>query len=846
MKSFRNILGLSAIAALIFSLTVAPNVAAVVQITTTTCENVSGLTVGEIPVGITNLRAEVIVENGIAALAETSGLTNIANWAGPNSKGSDKLGFEGLVSDVEAGLQSLKMRGINAGSASVSVTLYPAGASYLDSNGHYYKAISGNYESWSAASTAASSSTYNGMSGYLATITSQAEVAVVSELGVGGWLGGSDDAVDGEWRWVTGPESGSLLSFTNWATGEPNNFFAEGEDFLEMKANSGLWNDARGIEPLEFAIVEYGGQSAPVMNPVTQILNLDVAEGAGNIFDPAACNPVPTDILLEMVTEGNLNQPAEVDLVGLPTVENPYDLTQADIRAEITSPSAETYEIPLFWFQDYKNELPDGEGRFRLRFKPTELGMWTIRVKGFVNSLQLEEVVQPLEVNFTHVTKPQLEIEGTGFKLGKKSFTPIGYNIAWSRQNSLSDYERWFKKSAANGANWARVWMASWGFGIEWKDTGLGDYSLRMNRAKKLDQVFAKAAKYGIQIDLVFLNHGAFSETTNPEWPDNPYNIENGGPLTSPAEFATNETAIKYWQQRLRYIVARWGAQTSLGVWEWWNEVDFTPIAADDLQTWIAQSDSYLDALDPYDHPTTNSWASGGSLRDWSNVDFASIHVYNDADPIATLGNLFESMKDAVPDKPIVVAEMGSGASGEDPQLDNKGLHMHNSQWAAVFAGFGSSAMYWWWDEYIDPLNLWFKTKSLSVLTKGMDLTSMAPKKFPGPKGTISQALVGQNSSIVWIRHKNYSRGAKLKLLTAELIKALKENRRVRPIKDPEVAGSTVTIPVKSAGTYEVRVVDVKTGKLSKALTLKTKTKNLKVSVPKFVGDIALRVIKRP
>ena len=118
--------------------------------------------------------------------------------------------------------------------------------------------------------------------------------------------------------------------------------------------------------------------------------------------------------------------------------------------------------------------------------------------------------------------------------------------------------------------------MAAWSLGIEWVNTGLGDYTERMQNAWTLDQVFLLGAKYGINIQLVLINHGAFSESTNPEWFANPYNKLNGGPLESPSEFATNQIAIKFWQQRLRYIAARWAAYPNLFAWEWWNEVNFT------------------------------------------------------------------------------------------------------------------------------------------------------------------------------------------------------------------------------------------------------------------------------
>ena len=62
--------------------------------------------------------------------------------------------------------------------------------------------------------------------GHLATITSQAEDEFVwSNLasaapGYGTWLGATDEIIEGEWAWVTGEP----WSYTNWDSGEPNNF----------------------------------------------------------------------------------------------------------------------------------------------------------------------------------------------------------------------------------------------------------------------------------------------------------------------------------------------------------------------------------------------------------------------------------------------------------------------------------------------------------------------------------------------------------------------------------------------------------------------------------------------
>lgn len=111
---------------------------------------------------------------------------------------------------------------------------------------------------------------HNGMCGYFANITSDAErLAVISNVGDSAiWLGGSDKVVEGEWRWVDGPEFGQKFSqsfyteendvygntyfavdYTNtvtydhWNSGEPNDS-GENEDALQTLAGvGGLWND---------------------------------------------------------------------------------------------------------------------------------------------------------------------------------------------------------------------------------------------------------------------------------------------------------------------------------------------------------------------------------------------------------------------------------------------------------------------------------------------------------------------------------------------------------------------------------------------------------------------------
>src|SRR6185295_16838461 len=65
------------------------------------------------------------------------------------------------------------------------------------------------------------------------------------------WLGGSDSAVEGRWRWANvnaqfwmGTSSGTATGYTNWNGGEPNDSNGNEDCMLMYKSsNPGKWND---------------------------------------------------------------------------------------------------------------------------------------------------------------------------------------------------------------------------------------------------------------------------------------------------------------------------------------------------------------------------------------------------------------------------------------------------------------------------------------------------------------------------------------------------------------------------------------------------------------------------
>lgn len=153
-------------------------------------------------------------------------------------------------------------------------------------NGHSYQVVSGTIH-WSDAEAQAAGMTYQGQSGYLATITSAAEDNfIVANLSLTSlpWIGGyqpvGSSEPDGGWSWITG----ETWSYTDWHAGEPNNSGGI-EDRLQIYTD-GTWNDAESRDATGTTsgfLVEFNAP-APVPEASSIVsLGLLLLLGAGGI-----------------------------------------------------------------------------------------------------------------------------------------------------------------------------------------------------------------------------------------------------------------------------------------------------------------------------------------------------------------------------------------------------------------------------------------------------------------------------------------------------------------------------------------------------------------------------------
>jgi hypothetical protein len=443
-----------------------------------------------------------------------------------------------------------------------------------------------------------------------------------------------------------------------------------------------------------------------------------------------------------------------------------FDPAYFDVHCDFTGPAGRSVRVTGFWMRD-----ANGSG-WTLRFLPPSAGRWKATPQMRLSQSTPIPLGAPFEFDVDKVVPKQRVVIDPrapryfAFENGTP-FVPMGLNVCWGASKTpVKDYQLWLTRLAENGGNFIRLWMASWSFGIEWKDGALGDYTARMEQAAQLDEVLEIAESLDIRVMLCLLNHGAYTEGSDSEWKDNPYNQANGGPLAGPEDFVSDPKAQALFERRLRYIAARWSHSPALHSWEWWNELTWTPITPEALRPWIHRMSAVLDAHDPYRRLRSTSWADRGDAATWKlpELDYVQQHDYTQNDLVAHYAKSLQDWSaEGVATKPMVPGELGLETrydAGVKRPYNWDAVHLHNGLWAPLFLGYASTALYWWWDSMIDPQRMWSGYRGIAryvaaVHGAGLRLGDHVPHPS-SVTGTDANALamVGQGSALLWVRSK--------------------------------------------------------------------------------------------
>lgn len=469
--------------------------------------------------------------------------------------------------------------------------------------------------------------------------------------------------------------------------------------------------------------------------------------------------------------------------------DNPFDPGQVALDGEFRAPDGSVVVMPGFFFRPYARSLaggferlePRGQSQWRVRMTPTRAGTWQWRWRVTTPAGRFDTEWEPFEVAPAapgrHGFLRRSPLDGRYLRHDDGTpYVAIGQNLAWYDGRGTFAYDEWIARMAAEGATYIRLWMPSWAFGLEWirrepdgsvASSSLGDYTDRLDRAWQLDYVMDLADRHGLQVMLCIQNHGPFSLEANSEWDDNPYNAANGGPLEDPADFFTDAAARALFERRLRYLVARWGHATNLLAWEFWNEVDLVA-SGPAVTQWHADMGDVLAALDPYDHLVSTSLARSTTNPFWSlaQIDFTQIHHYQFPLPIdmpTVIHSRLRAYAGAYPDKPRLVSEYGVDYRGPAETLagDPDGVGFHQGLWIGLLGGGFGTGMSWWWDNVVDPSDLYFHFDAIARFVEGVGFDEQAfeairPTVVAAGRNLAAYVLRGDAMLLAWIQNVDH------------------------------------------------------------------------------------------
>ncbi len=459
--------------------------------------------------------------------------------------------------------------------------------------------------------------------------------------------------------------------------------------------------------------------------------------------------------------------------------QNPFDPQEIDVQGEFHAPSGRIIRVPGFCYHPYQRFrdhdgtevlIPNGDGSFKVRFAWGEIGDYTFRITAREPSGSQTVASGSFRVvaseNRGYIRPSPTAPLHLQFESGDSYFA-IGENMCWPDVGGTYDYDRWMPKLALQGGNSIRLWvfdisgnplalerLPSWtGDG-----NGLGRYD--QGAAWRADYTLDLAERLGIRALVCIEGANSLDESgALAAWDRNPYNSDNGGPCASPYDFFEDDVAKRLFQQRLRYLVARWGYATSLLGWELSNEVDIVTRGYSwVLLDWHREMGDYLRALDPWLHPITTSFSGAviaaecpivPEIFSLEPLDLMQSHYYDSHDMAWSINQVCRQ-QNAAYGKPHIVGEFGVGWIWESPFVEEVANYLHDGLWASMLAPAAGTAMEWSWT-YVEDNDLYHHFSPVAAFAADVDwvreryhLASIASLRYrPGqePSGPLSLTI---------------------------------------------------------------------------------------------------------
>ncbi len=571
--------------------------------------------------------------------------------------------------------------------------------------------------------------------------------------------------------------------------------------------------------------------------------------------------------------------------------DDPFDPAAIDVTALINRPGTNTpVVIPGFYLQDYyvvtnayaDERIPCGRPGWAVRYAPLVPGRHACRI--VARDALGVSTSTPVFFNATEAAGPDFIRVSTNdwrrFSCGGREFHLVGHNVRSPFDTRMDDqypwllrhpesflaYRRYFRDMAAAGENFAEVWMCQWSLGLEWSTNspcyhGLGDYNL--GNAWELDQVLRMARENGIRVNLVLNNHGRAGLGFDAEWQNSPYNTVQGGflPPDDPITFFTDPRALDYQKRLYRYLVARWGWDSTVFAWELWSELDLCgrwgrePAPQNDpgVIQWHREIGDYLRATDPNRHLVSTHISAdyrsiGKELSAIPQIDHCCVDAYHfSPSPLHIVDLVRETAASlAAYRKPALITEFGGSSMGAG--LSHLKCELHAALWSSTCSTLAAPPLFWWWG-LVEEQNLYPEFTAIRTFTDPISYADPALRPIAltvtGTNSTEtveSQGQPPQNGQFQRMRQGLQS----VAIANGTNLYAWVYSRDLIALTrgDDDVAdreGEVVWTPVTN-GTYRVAFCSTETGKPVKQQDFRAQQGSLRFPLPSFKGDIAIRV----
>ena len=426
----------------------------------------------------------------------------------------------------------------------------------------------------------------------------------------------------------------------------------------------------------------------------------------------------------------------ELEIVTSGNYKNPFEQREVMLDLLVTSPSGKVLVVPCYYVN-----VNNAGVVWNARFTAQEAGKYQYHFQLKTKS----KTALSKKSSFTSIASTRDGIlhanDRWTFRFDSgKPFRGLGENVGWesrSFENSKWTYDYLLPSLHSNGANFFRTWMCAWNLPIAWSQVNhTNRYSsstayFNESGIQRMDELVRMCDSLGLHFMVSIDAHGALIPTG--EWRHNNHNKANGGPATTPQEFFTNDESKAMYKNRLRYLIARWGYSSSIGAWEFFNEIDnavFTPTPHDSvlidhhfITQWHDEMSTYLKKHDPYNHIVTTSISHRDikGLNELKNIDLNQRHIYNRTNEIApALQQYSQRYK-----KPYVIGEYGYDWNWDNVKHEDGEAFDYDYKrglWYGLFSPTPIVPMTWWW-EFFDERNMTPYLKSVSMINDMM-LTS--------------------------------------------------------------------------------------------------------------------------